>query len=131
MSQSCIFCTQLQSEKILHQTEHFQVLFDHEPIQAGHLLIVSKQHLMDIRELSDQLLFELIKLEQKLVAQLYRSLDVDGVTIAENNGEIMDEGVHFHVHLIPRYQNDQFWDNQKVQAHQNNLKKLKGNLYKS
>lgn len=36
----------------------------------------------------------------------------------------MDAGTHFHVHFIPRYQNDNFWKGQSVSQRTLNLSKL-------
>lgn len=83
---------------------------------------------MDIRELEDSILFEMVKLEQALVRKIYESISVDGVSIIENNGSIMDEGTHLHVHLVPRYQNDKFWDNQVVFFHEGDKDLLKANI---
>ncbi|HEP4845283.1 TPA: HIT family protein, partial [Streptococcus pyogenes] len=33
-----------------------------------------------------------------------------GVTSVSNDKELMDEGTHFHLHLIPRLTNDSFWE---------------------
>ena len=41
---TCIFCHQLNENDILYQTEHFKVVWDIDPIQTGHLLIISKKH---------------------------------------------------------------------------------------
>ncbi|MFZ2576784.1 MAG: HIT family protein [Lactococcus hircilactis] len=122
---ACIFCQQIKLEQILSETEYFKVVFDINPVQMGHLLIISKKHAMDMRELLDEELFDLLKLEQQLMSKIYDTFDVDGVTIAQNNGSIMDKGTHCHVHVIPRYKNDEFWDNQKVVPHENDLLKLK------
>lgn len=124
----CIFCSQLLPEQTLAETEHFKVLLDINPVQSGHLLITSKAHFMDIRELNSEQLLDLIQFEQLLISKIYGIFTVDGVTIIENNGNIMEKGTHFHVHLVPRFQNDQFWDNQTVIQHKNDLKKLKAHL---
>ena len=41
---TCIFCHQLKEEDILYQTEYFKVVWDIDPVQTGHLLIISKEH---------------------------------------------------------------------------------------
>lgn len=128
MNEKCIFCSEILPEQILYETQHFKVVFDINPVQVGHLLIIAKAHFMDIRELSDEILLDLIKLEQRLVAELYEAFCVDGVTIAENNGSIMDRGTHLHVHVIPRWQSDGFWDSQTVVPHENDVKLLKEKL---
>ena len=37
-----------------------------------------------------------------------------------NDGSVMDKGVHFHVHVIPRYIDDGFWDHNKVKTQKYN-----------
>jgi len=126
---TCIFCSLIKPEQKLLQTENFFVVLDINPAQPGHLLIITKNHVMDIREFNDAQLLELIRLEQQLTNALYEALPVDGVTIAENNGhKIMQKGTHLHVHVIPRYEADGFWDNQNVAQHKPILDKLVQNL---
>ena len=130
MEEDCIFCNKILPEQILFETKFFKIVLDINPVQGGHLLIIAKSHFMDIRELSDEALLDLIKTEQQLVGMLYELAPVDGVTIAENNGSIMDSGTHLHIHVIPRYQQDGFWDNQEIAQKTLNLEKLKEKLGK-
>lgn len=48
---TCIFCHHIQSKAILLQTEHFKVVFDIDPVQTGHLLLISKEHYNSLTEL--------------------------------------------------------------------------------
>ena len=125
---NCIFCNDITEQQILIETTHFKVVFDIDPIQHGHLLIISKQHLMDMRELSTEQLMELIQLEKDIITISDKLFSIPGVSVIQNNGTIMDEGTHFHVHLIPRYPDDQFWDNQTVTEHELSLQQLKAQL---
>ncbi|AMO85923.1 hypothetical protein B857_00801 [Solibacillus isronensis B3W22] len=114
---TCIFCEGIETKQILIQTDNFKVVLDINPIQSGHLLIISKQHFMDIRELSDSALMELFKLQKQIINVYETHFPVDGLTIIQNNGAIMDEGTHFHIHIVPRYKGDDFWTYQKVNCH--------------
>lgn len=120
----CIFCNDINKQQILAATENFIVVYDINPIQTGHLLIISKSHYENIRNVPSTILIELIKLEQKLVEIIENNFNVLGISIIMNNGDVMDEGTHFHVHMIPRYKKDAFWDNQNVIQHDISLKKL-------
>ena len=106
---TCIFCHQLKEEDILYQTEHFKVVWDIDPIQTGHLLIISKDHYQQLSQLSTAVRYELSDLEVFLTEKLCQTLPIDGVTIACNDC-LFDAGTHFHVHLIPRLKTDGFWD---------------------
>lgn len=114
---ACIFCEGIEEKQILLQTENYKVVFDIEPIQSGHLLIISKKHFMDVRELTDLALMELLELQKRIINVFDTYFSVDGVSIIQNNGTIMDEGTHFHIHIVPRYKGDDFWTYQKVNCH--------------
>ncbi|HEM3717169.1 TPA: HIT family protein [Streptococcus suis] len=106
---TCIFCHQLKEEDILYQTEHFKVVWDIDPIQTGHLLIISKDHYDTLSQVSPAVRYELSDLEVFLTEKLCQTLAIDGVTLACND-RLFDTGTHFHVHLIPRFRSDGFWD---------------------
>ena len=110
----CIFCNELLEEQILIESNNYNVVFDIDPIQFGHLLIISKKHVMDIREITTSQLIELIELEKSIINIFEKHFSITGVSVIQNNGTIMDEGTHFHVHLIPRYADYNFWKNQIV-----------------
>lgn len=107
---TCIFCDLISPEQVLLETAHFKLVFDIDPIQTGHLLIISKRHLMSLTELSAEERHDLIDLEAKLVGLLEAHLPINGVTLASNDKDLMDAGTHFHRHLIPRRVGDGFWD---------------------
>lgn len=106
---TCIFCHQLNENDILYQTEHFKVVWDIDPIQTGHLLIISKEHCDTLSQIPSAVRYELSDLEVFLTEKLCQELAIDGVTLACND-RLFDVGTHFHVHLIPRLQEDGFWD---------------------
>lgn len=64
---ACIFCEGIEKKQILLQIENYKVVLDIDPIQSGHLLIISKQHFMDVRELSESLILELFKLQKRII----------------------------------------------------------------
>ncbi|HEM3165028.1 TPA: HIT family protein [Streptococcus suis] len=106
---TCIFCHQLKEEDILYQTEHFKVVWDIDPIQTGHLLIASNDHYDTLSQVPPTVRYELSDLEVFLTDKLCQALTIDGVTITCND-RLFDAGTHFHVHLIPRFRSDGFWD---------------------
>lgn len=125
---TCIFCEGIETKQILIQTDNFKVVLDIDPIQSGHLLIISKQHFMDIRELSDSALMELFKLQKQIINVYETHFSIDGLTIIQNNGAIMDEGTHFHIHIVPRYKGDDFWTYQEVNYHPISISELVNQL---
>jgi len=125
---NCIFCNAITDEQILVESKNYKVVFDIDPIQFGHLLIISKNHIMDIREITTAKLIELIELEKSIINVFEKHFSITSVSVIRNNGPIMDEGTHFHVHLIPRYVNDNFWDNQIVKEQKISLQDLQSHF---
>ena len=126
----CIFCDNIEERQILFETKHFKAVFDIDPIQFGHMLVMTKKHKLYLNDLSQTELNELMNIQREVIKVMEKTLEVDGVTIIINNGEIMDKGTHFHIHLIPRYHGDDFWTHQKVEEKPINLQKLRAHLRK-
>lgn len=105
----CLFCKIINGEipsKTIYEDDLVKVFLDINPNSNGHSLIVSKKHLQDFRELDDELLLHIHKLINKLYPIYKEKLHCEGLTIC-NNTELGQEVKHFHVHLIPRYPNDE------------------------
>lgn len=80
---------------------------DNDPINEGHVLVISIGHYSDINELPENVLIRVMQLCVEIVKALKTIYKIDGYTIMNNGGEFTDYG-HFHVHVIPRYINDGF-----------------------
>ena len=105
----CLFCKIINGKipsKTIYEDDLVKVFLDINPNSNGHSLIVPKKHLQDFRELDDELLLHIHKLINKLYPIYKEKLHCEGLTIC-NNTELGQEVKHFHVHLIPRYPNDE------------------------
>ena len=96
---NCIFCKIANGEipsRTLYEDEDFRVIMDLAPATKGHSLIMPKNHYKNIYEIADD-----------TAAKMTEKLGADGFNIVQNNNEVAGQTVfHFHVHLIPRYNND-------------------------
>jgi histidine triad (HIT) family protein len=110
VSDNCIFCKIANGEipsATLHEDENFRVILDLGPASKGHALILPKKHAANLFELPDETASGAIVLAKKIAATLQEGLHADGVNLVQNNGEAAGQTVfHFHMHIIPRYQND-------------------------
>jgi histidine triad (HIT) family protein len=122
---TCLFCTSLEA---VLETDFFIAVFDIDPIQQGHILVTTKRHVKHWNELTTVEELDFLMIQKKLISVIETTLRCDGVTVLLNNGRIMDEGTHLHIHFVPRYVNDAFWDHQHVQQIQANKEKLKERL---
>lgn len=105
---SCLFCNIIKKEipsKILYEDDLVICFLDINPSTNGDTLLVPKQHIVTINELSPDLLVHIHTVLLKIKALLEEKLHCDGLTIVQNNG-YGQEIKHFHIHLTPRYEND-------------------------
>lgn len=108
--EDCIFCKIAAGEipsTTLYEDEDFRVILDIEPASKGHALILPKEHYANLYELDDEIAAKVLVLAKKLITTLTDILGCDGYNIVQNNGTAAGQTVfHYHMHLIPRYEND-------------------------
>lgn len=106
----CIFCKIANGEipsATLFEDEDFRVILDLGPATKGHALILPKSHFANIYEMPDELAGKAMILAKKMASRMTEALKCDGFNVVQNNGETAGQTVfHFHMHLIPRYKND-------------------------
>lgn len=120
--ENCIFCKigagEIPSYQ-LYEDDDFKVFLDLSPTSFGHALIIPKEHYKNLFELDDNIAAKALVLAKKIGTAMMQALHCDGLNILQNNGEIAGQTMfHFHIHLIPRYEND----NTKIVFDQNSLK---------
>lgn len=106
----CIFCKLANGDiptNVVYEDDDFTVIMDAAPATKGHSLILPKNHYANIFELDEEIAGKTFKLAKKLAGVMTEKLSCDGFNIVQNNGETAGQTVfHFHMHLIPRYEND-------------------------
>ena len=106
----CIFCKLANGDiptNGIYEDDTFTVIMDASPATKGHALILPKDHYANIYELDEEVAGKAFKLAKKLATEMTEKLHCDGFNIVQNNGEVAGQTVfHFHMHLIPRYEND-------------------------
>jgi len=107
---NCIFCKIAKGEipsASLYEDEEFQVILDAAPASRGHTLLLTKQHFANLYDMPDDLIQKAMLLVKKVAVAMKAELKCDGLNIVQNNEPAAGQTVfHFHVHLIPRYEND-------------------------
>jgi len=107
----CIFCKIANGEipsAALYEDDEFKVILDLGPLTKGHALILPKAHTANIYEAPDELVGKAFCLAKKMAKRMKSALGCDGVNIIQNNGEAAGQTVfHLHIHLIPRYKDQE------------------------
>ena len=72
-----------------------------------HVLILLKQHVPNIFELDPEVGGRLFTLAVQIAQVMKKTLGLEYMNVMQNNGSVAGQTVdHFHMHLIPRYEND-------------------------
>ena len=106
----CIFCKIASGEKQclkVYEDELVVAFMDIDPINEGHILLIPKEHYLDVDEMPDEILTHLMIVSKKIVSALKKIYNPNGYSIMQNGGEFNDVG-HYHLHIFPRYAGDGF-----------------------
>lgn len=110
MKDDCIFCKLANGiipTNAIYEDDDFKVILDLSPATRGHALILPKEHADNLFELPDETAKKLLPLAKKLANNMAQKLQMDGLNLVQNNGEVAGQTVmHFHLHMIPRYKED-------------------------
>ena len=116
----CLFCKIIEGSipsKTIYEDELGKVFLDINPNTNGHCLIIPKKHIVTVKEVDSILTTHILEVEKKIYDLLKEKLNIKGLTIVQNN-ELGQDVKHYHVHLIPRYEDD----NWNINFNQESLK---------
>ena len=105
---NCVFCNIVEGKIPSHtifEDEIVKVMMDISPVSNGHLLIIPKKHFTNLTDIDMDTLMHIQKTAKEMFKLLKDKLNIDGLTLCQNN-EYGQEVKHYHLHLIPRYKND-------------------------
>ena len=104
-----LFCKIINNEipsSTIYEDDLIKVFLDINPTTNGHMLIIPKKHHVNVMDIDENIVSHALKvIKEKLYPMLKKNLGCDGLTIVQNN-EYGQEVKHYHIHLIPRYQDD-------------------------
>lgn len=106
----CIFCKiiagEIPSIKVFEDGNTLAFM-DINPLSEGHLLVVPKKHFTTLFDADDESLAQTFSVVRKLAVALQKTLGIDSLNLLQANGRWAVQSVpHFHVHVIPRREND-------------------------
>lgn len=127
----CVFCKIINEEipsYTVYEDEIVKVFLDINPNTNGHMLIVPKKHYVNILDLDEEVRNHIFKIQKKMYELVKNKIGADGITFAQNN-ELGQDVKHYHMHLIPRYNNDG-WKNIYNKNNINNIEEIYDKLKK-
>jgi histidine triad (HIT) family protein len=106
----CIFCKiaagDMESE-VVAEDEHTVSFMDINPWTRGHALVIPRRHSRNLYEIVDEDLDRTVEGAKRLALMMRDRLGCDGVNLLNSCEPAAWQTVfHFHVHVIPRYEDD-------------------------
>ena len=110
MSADCVFCKirdgEIPSMRV-YEDDLTIAIMDINPLNAGHCLVIVKTHTATIFDTAESDLQAAIATAQKVAIGLKAAVKPDGLNMLQANGAAAFQSVpHYHLHLIPRWNND-------------------------
>ena len=108
MADECLFCRIVSGElpaTIVYEDENSLAFLDHRPLFYGHTLLVPREHVETLGDLSTKLVGPYFEAAQLLARAVESAMDAEGTFVAMNN-RVSQSVPHLHVHVVPRRKKD-------------------------
>lgn len=106
----CIFCKIVNgiipSFKI-YEDQNVIAILDISQTTKGHTLIIPKEHRKNLYEIEEDLSSKIFSVLPKLANAIKKAFNPIGLNVIINTEKPLQTVNHFHIHLIPRYDNDE------------------------
>ena len=108
--EDCLFCKIVKGEipcfKV-YEDEVVMAFMDIGPIIEGHVLVIPKTHFENLFNIEEDVLKKVFIVAKRIALRMKEVLGVNGVNLHQSNGKAAGQSVmHFHVHILPRKQED-------------------------
>lgn len=105
----CIFCKIIAREipaEIIYEDEDSLAFLDINPENVGHTLVIPKKHAENIFEIESDAVASLYQSVQRVATAVSNATSANGINVTSNNGAAAGQEIfHYHVHIIPRFEN--------------------------
>src|ERR1700693_5317421 len=107
---NCIFCKIVAGDlpaTIVAEDERTIAFMDIAPATRGHALVIPREHASDLLSVESEDLTAVALASKRLAGRVKERLRADGVNLINSCGAAAWQTVfHFHVHVVPRYEDD-------------------------
>ena len=111
----CVFCKIISGEYSSHkiyEDEKVLAILDLSQATVGHTLVMPKKHYENIFDLDEEDAKHLFSVVKQISNHYKNKLpNLKGINLLNNNGSKAGQTVmHYHMHIIPRYEDDDLVD---------------------
>jgi histidine triad (HIT) family protein len=105
----------IQSDIVYHDKSVTAFISSHQwPNNHGNVIVVPNEHFENIYDLPIRYAGEIHKVAKQLALVMKTVYACEGVSTRQHNEPAGSQDVwHYHLHVIPRYQNDQYYLTQR------------------
>jgi len=108
---NCIFCDILVGSapaSVVYEDDLAIVVLDLFPVSDGHALVIARQHVARVNELSPGVAAHMMALAGRVMtAQGHLDPSIEAHNLLINDGKVANQHVpHVHLHVIPRRRGD-------------------------
>ena len=118
----CLFCRIVSGAlpaTIVYEDDTAVAFLDHRPLFHGHTLLIPREHVETLGELSPKIVGPYFEAAQVLSRAVESAMDAEGTFVAMNN-RVSQSVPHLHVHIVPRRRKDGlkgfFWPRTKYKG---------------
>ncbi|HEQ0689710.1 protein hit [Streptococcus pyogenes] len=105
--ENCIFCSIIQGDipsSKVYEDEQVLAFLDISQTTKGHTLVIPKQHVRNLLEMTAETASHLFARIPKIARAIQSATGATAMNIINNNEALAGQTVfHAHVHLVPRY----------------------------
>jgi histidine triad (HIT) family protein len=106
----CVFCRIVAKTipaSVVYEDEQTLAFMDLGQVNPGHVLVALKAHAEDVYALEDAQAAAVFRTVSRVARSIRDAFAPEGLSIYQANGKAAGQTVfHFHVHLVPRHEND-------------------------
>ncbi len=110
--ENCIFCKIVAGDipcNKVYEDQNVISFMDINPINKGHLLVIPKKHFQEVKDYDEETGMHLFNAAVKIEKALRKvdEIKLEATSFVMANGKAAGQEVfHSHLHIIPRYEND-------------------------
>ena len=87
------------------------------PNNKGHVIVIPNRHFENLYDIAPSYLHEIVDTSQKMAIAIKKAYSCDGITIRQHNEPAGSQDAwHYHMHVIPRYKNDNFYKTDAIKS---------------
>jgi histidine triad (HIT) family protein len=106
----CLFCKIINKNMPsfgIYEDEQVYAFLDIHPVNLGHVVIVPKEHAVDLRESDKAVMAHLMNVIQEIGPKIAKAVGAEAFNVASNVGRAAGQVIfHTHLHIIPRFPAD-------------------------